>query len=159
VLNTTAGPYILDRDEFDIVRITAAGALAPSPALPQELGGRVVEPALGARTRRFTLSGKSEINDKEMDMSCIDEVIPARAREIWEISASGCEHNFHIHDAAFGILDIDSAPPPAHLRGRKTPSSYPKTQKFASQLSSAVMPTRPHRTCTTATSCSTKTGK
>lgn len=146
MLTSTAGPYVLDRDQFAIMRITAAATLAPSPPLPQELGGRAIASAPGARIRRFTLSGKSEINGRELDMDRIDEIVPARAREIWEICATGCEHNFHIHDVAFGILDIDGAPPPAHLRGPKDTVFLPEDTKvrLAVEFGDHTDPTTPY---------------
>ncbi|WP_212988156.1 multicopper oxidase family protein [Actinoplanes auranticolor] len=109
----------IEEDDFDLLKVVAAGRLAPSDPLPATLGGTatVAAPA-GARTRRFALSG-SEINDKDMDMTRIDEVVPAGALEIWEIDNTTYAHNFHIHEVAFRILDINGAPPPAYQAGPK----------------------------------------
>ena len=75
-------------------------------------------PVVGGKLRRFRLGG-SNINSQNMDMSRIDEVVPAGAHEIWELDNVTYEHNFHIHEVAFRVLDIDGAPPPEHLRGPK----------------------------------------
>lgn len=54
-----------------------------------------------------------------MDMSRIDEVVPAGATEVWAVDNIVFSHNFHIHDAAFTILDINGKPPPANMAGWK----------------------------------------
>jgi FtsP/CotA-like multicopper oxidase with cupredoxin domain len=109
----------IEEDDFELLKLVAAGRLVPSAPLPAALGGPapVAAPA-GARIRRFALSG-SEINDKDMDMTRIDEVVPAGALEIWEIDNTTYAHNFHIHEVAFRILDINGAPPPACQAGPK----------------------------------------
>jgi len=52
-------------------------------------------------------------------MGRIDEVVPLGATEIWEIDNTVYSHNFHVHDAAFSILDIDGHDPPAYASGWK----------------------------------------
>ncbi|MFI6316856.1 multicopper oxidase family protein [Nonomuraea sp. NPDC050556] len=119
----------IEQDDFDLLRITAARQLTASPALPERLGGAAAAPPpAGARTRRFVLTG-SEINDKDMDMTRIDEVVPAGAHEIWEIENTTYAHNFHIHEVAFRILDVNGAPPPAYQRGPKDTVFVPKLAK------------------------------
>ncbi|BFO19467.1 hypothetical protein SHKM778_58550 [Streptomyces sp. KM77-8] len=54
-----------------------------------------------------------------MDMTRIDEVVPAGAREVWEVDNITFSHNFHIHEVVFRVLDIDGERPPEHLRGPK----------------------------------------
>ena len=112
---------------------------------------------LGARVRRFRLDGHDTINGRRMDLSRIDEVVPAGAREIWEVENCDHAHNFHIHGVSFRVLDVDGAPPPAHLAGSKDTVYVPKrvTVRLAGRF--GHHPTRPHRTCTTATSSGTRT--
>jgi len=69
----------IEEDDFPLLRIVAAGRLTASGPLPASLGGTPAPAApRGARVRRFTLSG-SEINDRNMAMTRIDEVVPAGA--------------------------------------------------------------------------------
>lgn len=119
----------IEQDNFDLMRITAAKQLTASPSLPQRLGGTAaVSPPADARTRKFILTG-SEINAKDMDMTRIDEVVPAGAHEIWEIENTTYAHNFHIHEVAFRILDVNGAPPPAYQQGPKDTVFVPKLAK------------------------------
>ncbi|MEV6907331.1 multicopper oxidase domain-containing protein [Amycolatopsis sp. NPDC051071] len=59
----------------------------------------------------------------------MDEVVPAGAREIWEIHNETYAHNFHLHEVAFRVLEINSAPPPAYLSGLKDTVYVPKLAK------------------------------
>lgn len=120
-----AGSPVEDRlsgseDEFDIVRLTAAGELTENEGVPTELATtpEITVPE-DATERVFTLGGTEHINGVSMEMSRIDEVVPAGATEIWTIENPSVVHNFHIHDVAFRVLDIDGAEPPPELRGRK----------------------------------------
>ncbi|WP_157547772.1 multicopper oxidase family protein [Micromonospora sp. ATCC 39149] len=119
----------IEEGDFALLRIVAVAAPAASPALPATLGGsppEVLPP--GIRVRRFQLSG-SEINDKDMDMTRIDEVVPAGALEIWEIDNTTYAHNFHIHEVAFHVLDVNGQPPPAYQAGPKDTVFVPKKAK------------------------------
>ncbi|TDB76170.1 copper oxidase [Micromonospora sp. KC723] len=108
-----------EEDDFELLKFVAAPQLASSAALPSVLGGTpATAPPAGARVRTFRLSG-SEINDREMDMTRIDEVVPAGAHEIWEIDNASYAHNFHIHEVEFRILQINGQTPPAYQRGPK----------------------------------------
>jgi blue copper oxidase len=94
-----------------------------------------VDPAKAARRRRFILDSSmcmadaSEaraehgrvmcINGKPHDMARIDEDVELGTTEIWEVFSIGMAHPFHIHGAAFRVLAIGGAPPPAHLAGWK----------------------------------------
>ncbi|MFC4008058.1 multicopper oxidase family protein [Nonomuraea purpurea] len=119
----------IERDEFDLLRITAAARLSPAKTLPARLSAEpAIEPRTGAQVRRFVLTG-TEINDKTMDMRRIDEVVPAGAQEIWELDNTTYAHNFHIHEVAFRVLDINGAPPPAYMRGPKDTVFVPKRAK------------------------------
>ena len=106
--------------DFGVIRFVAADELEASEEvrLPT-FDSQKDEPASENR-RRYTLSGHSTINDKEMDMSRIDDVITAGAVEIWEAHASNfSSHNFHIHGVTFEVLDIDGSEPPLHQQGPK----------------------------------------
>ena len=134
----------IEEDDFHLLKIVAAarftaasaraGARSTVPpgasaALPTTLGGPgPANPPPGARVRRFSLSG-SEINGKDMDMTRIDEVVPAGAVEIWEIDNTTYAHNFHIHEVSFRILTVDGAPPPEDQRGPKDTVFVPKKAK------------------------------
>lgn len=119
----------IEEEDFTLLRMVAAAELRPSPGLPASLGGTgTVVPPAGARVRRFSLSG-SEINGQDMDLSRIDEVVPAGALEIWEIDNTTFAHNFHIHEVAFRVLDVDGAPPPAWQSGPKDTVFIPKKGK------------------------------
>ncbi|WP_230859994.1 multicopper oxidase family protein [Actinoplanes aureus] len=134
VLRGFAGDDDVDDGNHQILRISAAADLSRSPALPDRLpgAGPVAVPA-GARVRRFKLSGHDEINDREMDMNRVDEVVPAGAREIWEVRNAVYAHNFHIHGVDFTVLDVDGTPPPAWQAGRKDTVYLPpkKTARLA----------------------------
>jgi suppressor of ftsI len=107
-------------DTFDLVEIRAASHLESAAALPASLGGTPAPSApTDAMERTFRLEGHTRINDREMDMARIDEVIPAGAREIWDVSSNGLPHTFHIHGATFHVLDVDGEEPPPHLQGPK----------------------------------------
>jgi FtsP/CotA-like multicopper oxidase with cupredoxin domain len=136
----------IEEEDFDLLKVVAAGSLATSDPLPASLGGTpaaAVPP--GARIRQFALSG-SEINNKDMDLTRIDEVVPAGAREIWEINNTTYAHNFHIHEVAFRILDINGAPPPAYLAGPKDTVFLPKKAKarLLVQFGTFVDPAMPY---------------
>ncbi|MEU4428270.1 multicopper oxidase domain-containing protein [Actinoplanes sp. NPDC024001] len=119
----------IEEGDFVLLKIVAGAALKPSPEVPAALGGTAPEPPpAGARVRRFVLSG-SEINDRDMDMSRIDEVVPAGALEIWELDNTTYAHNFHIHEVAFRVLEVNGQPPPAYQAGPKDTVFVPKLAK------------------------------
>lgn len=136
----------IEEDDFDLLKVVAAARLTPSPPVPEALGGPPAEvPPPGARVRRFSLSG-SEINGMDMDLTRIDEVVPAGAREIWEIRNTTFAHNFHIHEVAFRILDIDGAPPPAYQGGPKDTVFVPEAARvrLAVEFGRHADPTAPY---------------
>ncbi|UQS23732.1 MULTISPECIES: multicopper oxidase domain-containing protein [Amycolatopsis] len=96
--------------------------------------------------RRFTLNGHDAINGKEMDLTRIDEVVPAGAVEIWEIENNVYSHNFHIHEVAFQILDTDGAPPPSYATGYKDTVYVPgkSVVRLAVQFGKFTDPTSPY---------------
>nr|WP_144921745.1 multicopper oxidase domain-containing protein [Paenibacillus bovis] len=106
--------------EFDLLKIVAASELTESKPIEGQLSSvEPIEVPADAKVRQFRLSMDNKINDKSMDMSRIDEVVPAGGKEIWEIRNFGSEHNFHIHDAAFRVLDVNGKEPQEYERGRK----------------------------------------
>ncbi|MFJ8011752.1 multicopper oxidase family protein [Streptomyces sp. NPDC096339] len=107
----------VEEGDYDLLKLAAAPQLRPSAPLPARLTP-LAPPDRGTRTRTFRLGG-SNINGRDMDMARIDEVVPAGARETWEVDNVTFSHNFHIHDAVFRVLDIDGERPPEHLRGPK----------------------------------------
>lgn len=110
-----------EEDTFDIIRLVADAELTESPPLPDRLttsGGAPDVPA-STTVREFQLSGISLIGTRSMDMSRIDEVVPAGALEVWEVKSNGQPHTFHIHGATFHVLDVNGDEPPVHLRGPK----------------------------------------
>ncbi|MFF4772648.1 multicopper oxidase family protein [Microtetraspora fusca] len=120
VLRSTDNGVDIGEGDFDLLKLIAAADLKPAPALPAHLAplAAITAPA-GAKVRRFKLSGHDAINGKPMDMARIDEVVPAGALEIWEIENNVYSHNFHIHEVAFQVLDMDGSAPPAYATGYK----------------------------------------
>ncbi|MEU0570260.1 multicopper oxidase domain-containing protein [Nonomuraea sp. NPDC005983] len=120
VLRSADNGVDIGSGDFDLLKIIAAPRLKPSPAVPSRLAPLTpITPPQGATVRRFTLNGHDAINSKEMDIGRIDEVVPAGAVEIWEIENNVYNHNFHIHEVAFQILDVGGEPPPAYATGYK----------------------------------------
>jgi blue copper oxidase len=105
----------------------------------KDLPARLVEPAAAdrekaVRRRQFVLDSgicggqrPTEmgmlpglcINGKTHDMARIDVETGLGTLEVWEIVSLGVAHPFHVHGAAFRILSLVGAPPPAHLAGWK----------------------------------------
>lgn len=115
----SSGPGI-ENGEFDLLKIKAASNLTKASPIDGQLSSvPPIEVPEDAKVRQFKLTMESEINGKKMDMYRIDEVVPAGTKEIWEINNFGWSHNFHIHNAAFRILDINGKKPPEYESGRK----------------------------------------
>ncbi|MBA3275187.1 MAG: multicopper oxidase domain-containing protein [Chloroflexia bacterium] len=108
-------------DSFDILNLRAANVLEPKASLPDDMGVAGQAPAVpdDATRRDFRLNGHGNINGEEMDISRIDEVVPAKALEIWNIESVGIPHTFHIHGATCRVLEVNGEEAPAHLRGPK----------------------------------------
>ena len=107
-------------DTLDILELRAAGALAPSPPLPDRLAPAPdLDTGAVAATRTFALSGFT-INGQTMDMNRIDTVVTVDTTEVWEVTAvDDAAHNFHVHDVQFQVLSVGGAAPPPELRGWK----------------------------------------
>ncbi len=103
-----------------MLKIVAADKLTESTPIKGQLSSvPPIDAPEGARVREFKMTMESMINDKKMDMYRIDEVVPAGTKEIWVINNFGWSHNFHIHNAAFRVLDINDKEPREYERGRK----------------------------------------
>jgi FtsP/CotA-like multicopper oxidase with cupredoxin domain len=110
---------------IDLLQFHAARVLVPSRPVPSELADvERLDPADAVATRTFRLSG-TQINGQDMAMDRIDATVVAGTVEIWEVVADAGEHNFHVHGVQFQVLDIDGAPPPAHLQGWKDTVATP----------------------------------
>ncbi|MEU8776832.1 multicopper oxidase domain-containing protein [Streptomyces sp. NPDC048606] len=147
VLRGFGGVDEIDRGDFDLLTLTAARELAPSPALPDRLPSTPpIEVPADARVRRFALDGTDEINGLDFAMDRVDEVVPAGAREIWEVTASHYAHNFHIHEVAFRVLDIDGRQPPAWYQSHKDTVYLPakSTARLAVEFGRFTDPTSPY---------------
>jgi suppressor of ftsI len=147
VMNTVAGEERIDDGSFSLLELRAAGSLRDSPEIPVRLGGApAVIPPRGATVRRFKLQGHDAINGLGMDLTRIDEVVPANAVEIWELENSVYSHNFHIHGVEFSLMDRDGAPPRPWETGRKDTVHVPEksTVRVAVQFSSFTDPRRPY---------------
>ncbi|MDQ3539946.1 MAG: multicopper oxidase domain-containing protein, partial [Chloroflexota bacterium] len=108
-------------DTIDLIELRAADDLGEREALSNWTMPSTRRPEVpdGATMRSFRLGGHNTINGQEMDMSRIDEVVPAGALEIWEIESSGQPHTFHIHGATYWVLGNGGDDPPLHLLGPK----------------------------------------
>lgn len=117
VLKGFGGDDEIDSGDYDILELRAATRLTPSAGLPGTLTD-LAPPAAGGRVRTFRLGG-SNVNHQNMDMTRVDEVVPAGAHEVWELDNVTFDHNFHIHEARFRVLDVDGRPPEEYQRGPK----------------------------------------
>ena len=130
ILHSFSGNNGIDNGEFDLLKIIAAPELTEASPIEGQLSTvPPIEVPKNALVRQFTLTMENKINDKVMDMYRIDEVVPAGTTEIWEINNFGWSHNFHIHNAAFRILDINDKEPSKYERGRKDTVFVPNGSK------------------------------
>jgi len=134
-------------DTFDILRVRAGGDLGDSPDLPSVLTDAAA-PAVpeGATERDFVLEGHTTINGEKMDMGRIDEVVPAGALEVWNVSSSSNPHTFHIHGATFHVIEVEGETPPPKLRGPKDTVyiNDGHAVRLAVQFGAATDPERPY---------------
>jgi len=146
ILRSAGGDADIDEGDLDLLKVVARDRLAESPAVPARLADTRIDVPAGARVRRFRLNGHDAINGEEMDPSRIDGVVPAGAREIWEVENHVYAHNFHIHEVAFRVLDVDGAPPPAYLAGPKDTVYVPgkSTVRLAVEFGHHIDPTTPY---------------
>lgn len=117
-------------DHLDIIRFRASDQLGGTAHIPEKLVEvpRINESS-AKRIRDFDLSGTS-INGQNMGLARIDDVVTVGDTEIWNVINTGGQHNFHVHDVQFQILDIDGEEPPAYLQGWKDTVWLPREQQF-----------------------------
>ncbi|MBF9127926.1 multicopper oxidase domain-containing protein, partial [Plantactinospora sp. S1510] len=66
------------------------------------------------------IMGDFRFDDRTMEPTRIDRVVRTGSVEQWEIgNRGGIPHNFHVHGAAFQVLDADGEPPAPYLTGEK----------------------------------------
>lgn len=107
-------------DQFDVLQLRAAAALAHVGAVPPSLVPvERLDASAASRERSFSMDG-TEINGRDMDMSRMDVVVRLGDTEIWNVrNDMGLPHSFHVHDEQFQVLEIGGAPPPPELSGWK----------------------------------------
>ncbi|MFJ3877854.1 multicopper oxidase family protein [Streptomyces sp. NPDC090077] len=147
VMRGFGGRDEIDKGDFDLLEFIAAERLRPSPEVPARLASTPpIEVPAGARVRRFRLDGDDAIGGRDYDMGRIDEVVPAGAREIWEVEARDHAHNFHIHEVALRVLDIDGRQPPAWYQSQKDTVFVPakSTARLAVEFGRFTDPVTPY---------------
>ncbi|MFI7010270.1 multicopper oxidase family protein [Streptomyces sp. NPDC050145] len=107
-------------DSFDVLQLRAASRLRPSPDVPAKLAGtELPDPADAVRSRFFDLE-MGGINGRAMKRDRVDATVTRGTTEVWTVrNDNGMPHNFHVHDVQFRVVEVNGAPPPAALRGRK----------------------------------------
>lgn len=137
-------------DSFDILELRAAKTLRDSPGLPAELAGpgglEVPEGADAERERHFDLR-RSGINGKPMNPARIDETVTRGTTEVWTLrNRDGMQHNFHVHDAQFRVLETGGEKPPPAQRGAKDTVYVPanRTVKIAVRFDGPADPDVPY---------------
>ncbi|WP_206314312.1 multicopper oxidase family protein [Streptomyces coryli] len=136
-------------DSFDVMELRADKQLRPAPELPDRLADRLEVPdGKGeiASERSFDLQ-TSGINGKPMKMDRIDATVTRGSTEIWNVrNIDGTQHNFHVHDVQFRILELNGRRPPEHLRGPKDTVFVPggTTVKLALSFTGPADPDVPY---------------
>ncbi len=155
----TNGRLIGADDTFDLVRLRGAGSLDDSGAAPVRTVGTSSPPVMpeGATHRTFRLNGHSSINDKEMDMSRIDEVVrPGRwSCGMWRAVVSPTPFTFTARPSMCS-RSMGRSRPPIYGDPRIRCSSR-RTIPCGWRSSSVSIPTLTRRTCFIATCCGTRT--
>ena len=107
-------------DRFDVLELVASDSLATVGTVPSTLVDLERLSDLDASAeRRFELDG-TQINQREMDPSRIDEVVELGATEVWDVRNNmALPHSFHVHDVQFQVLSVGGEPPTADLAGWK----------------------------------------
>lgn len=111
---------VLDNEQLNVLRLRAGERLDASAALADELPGPAAPVLPSPPTARdFQFGNDMSINGAQMQMSRIDEVMPAGAVEQWRITNTVMPHNFHAHGCSFRVLDVNGEEPPAWQQGSK----------------------------------------
>jgi len=146
ILHSYSSGGEIGNGDFDLLKLVAASKLTKSTPIASELSTvpSITVPK-NAKVRQFKMTMEFNLNDKKMKMDRIDEVVPAGAKEIWEIDNFGSAHNFHIHDATFRILDINGEKPPKYESGRKDTVFIPNgaTVRLAVEFANYADPNHP----------------
>ena len=146
-MTTVSGSERVDEGDLTILEVRVSRAAEPvTSRRPGPSGASPLQPAPGAVTRRFALQGHDEINGREMDLSRIDEVLPAGALEVWQIHNTVYAHNFHVHGCELTVLDRDGKVPHPWEAGRKDTVHVParSTVRVAVQVGRHVDPGNPY---------------
>ncbi|MFD6448062.1 multicopper oxidase family protein [Promicromonospora sp. NPDC060204] len=146
-LTTTAGEGRVDQGTFPVLELRVADDAARGAAVPAELPGAApLDAPADATVRTFKLQGHDEINGRGADITRVDEVVPAGAREVWEVTNTVYAHNFHVHGCAFTLLDRNGAPGEAWETGQKDTVHLPEksTVRLAVQFGPGTDPTSPY---------------
>lgn len=107
-------------DRFHVMELRAADDLAPSPPVPDDRADPPgIEEADSVAERSFSLSGRTRINGRSMDIARIDTVVRAGSVETWDVRGDGTAHSFHLHDVRFRVLSVSGDEPPPELAGWK----------------------------------------
>lgn len=118
-------------DTFVVLEVRAAPELRRGAALPAALAALPELPDQDDGVRREFDLQWFMINRARMDMKRIDFHAMVDTDEIWTVrNVDNWPHNFHVHDTQFRIVDIDGAPPPAHLTGFKDTVYAPPGQRI-----------------------------
>lgn len=107
-------------DSFDVLELRAAPTLETRGTVPAALVPvERIDPSGASAERTFTLDG-TQINQRDMDMTRIDEVVTVGTTEVWNVrNGMAAAHNFHVHDVQFQVLSIGGQAPPPELAGWK----------------------------------------
>ncbi|OZU87216.1 copper oxidase [Virgibacillus indicus] len=134
LINTDSNVYAAsasndEMDKEELMEFAVTNKESGVNEIPEQLTEiEPIEPKSAVKTREFVMMGMGTtltINDKQMDMTRIDEEVDFNATEIWEVSNQGAgknggmAHPFHIHGVQFQVLDRDGNPPPANESGWK----------------------------------------
>lgn len=118
----------LDGSDFDFVQFKVTAQTAnPVTSLPMNLNTITPWNESDADvTRKIVFDTIAPagfpylINSTPFNMQVVNDTILLDDIEIWEIyNETDVAHPFHIHDVQFYILEVNGAPAPPHLRGKK----------------------------------------
>jgi len=156
--NAFEGRFAGAEDSFDLLALRAADELGDSPDLPATLVAKEgPQESEASWLRRFEL-GNRDINGVQMDMARIDEVVGVGATEVWEGRTPPARRTTSTSTTcASGSSTTPESRPRPISPGSRTPSTCPPGRWCASRSPSRTTPTRQSRTCSTATSSSTRT--
>ncbi len=117
-------------DSHDLLLLRAADKLKGSSKVASSFVARPAPNSDGLIERHFELNG-FEINGQSMDMDRVDLVIAHDQPEIWHVSNGNNDwiHNFHIHNSAFKVIDVDGTDAEFDTEGWKDTVTLPPKAK------------------------------